>query len=374
MIDKTYNKFNKIKVCHFVSGLKAGGVESMIYNYCSKLNKNKYEFHLVYQHEPSQKNVDEFTKIGFKLHRIPYKVKHPLKNYIESKKYLKNNNIDVVHCHMTLMNFIPLLAAKKLDIKKRICHSHNCDVREKNVIIKLIEKILKKINIMLSTDLLACGEDAGKYLYSNKKFVVLKNALDLDKFKFNNEVRKKIRNFYNIENNEILVGHIGRFTNQKNHEFIISIADKLINNEKNKKIKFILIGDGNNKQSIEQSIVEKKLEKSVLLTGVVDNTNEFYSSFDCFILPSLWEGLPVVGIEAQVSKLQCFFSNKIDKNVKIEKNVEFIDIDNINEWCNKIKQIQFYERNSDLSKFKSNGLDIKTEIYKLDNIYSGGLE
>lgn len=280
----------------------------------------------------------------------------------------------MVHCHMTLMNFIPLLAAKKLDIKKRICHSHNCDVREKNVIIKLIEKILKKINIMLSTDLLACGEDAGKYLYSNKKFVVLKNALDLDKFKFNNEVRKKIRNFYNIENNEILVGHIGRFTNQKNHEFIISIADKLINNEKNKKIKFILIGDGNNKQSIEQSIVEKKLEKSVLLTGVVDNTNEFYSSFDCFILPSLWEGLPVVGIEAQVSKLQCFFSNKIDKNVKIEKNVEFIDIDNINEWCNKIKQIQFYERNSDLSKFKSNGLDIKTEIYKLDNIYSGGLE
>ena len=105
---------SKIKVCHVISGLKSGGAETVIYNYCSHLSKSNYEFHILYQHEPLEKDVKMFSKLNFKLIQIPEKSKHPLKNYFETKKYLKDNKIDIVHCHMNLMNFIPLIAAKKL--------------------------------------------------------------------------------------------------------------------------------------------------------------------------------------------------------------------------------------------------------------------
>ena len=172
-MNKSVDKCRKIKVCHVISGLRSGGVESMIYNYCSRMDASKFDFSILYQHEPSQKNVDDFEKINFKLINIPNKRKRPILNFMKTYRYLKNNKIDVVHCHMTLMNIFPLLAAKIAGVKKRICHSHGSDVRKKNFIIKIIEQSIKKICIRLSTDLYACGEDAGKYLYGNKKIKII---------------------------------------------------------------------------------------------------------------------------------------------------------------------------------------------------------
>ena len=122
----------KIKVCHVVSGLRAGGVESMIYNYCSKMDVNKIDFSILFQHQPSLKNIKEFEELGFSLINIPNKRVRPLSNFLKTYKYLKNNHIDVVHCHMTLMNIFPLCAAKLARVPKRICHSHGYDVRKKD--------------------------------------------------------------------------------------------------------------------------------------------------------------------------------------------------------------------------------------------------
>ncbi len=111
---------------------------------------------------------------------------------METYKYLKENKIDVVHCHMTLMNIIPLIAAKKLKIKVRICHSHNSDVRRKNYFISFFEKICKKLNIRFATHLVACGEDAGRYLFDKENFLIINNAIDLNKFVYNEDKREKI--------------------------------------------------------------------------------------------------------------------------------------------------------------------------------------
>lgn len=361
----------KIKVCHVVSGLKAGGVESMIYNYCSRLDKNKYEFHLLYQHEPSQKNIDEFEEIKFKLKRVPSKIKHPLKNYIETLKYLKNNSIDVVHCHMTLMNFIPLIAAKKLKVPIRICHSHNSDVRDKKFFVRIIENLLKKICKKNATHLIACGIDAGKYMYGKKKFVVLNNALDLDKFKFDIKNRKKIRKKYHIKDDEIVIGHIGRFTKQKNHKFIIELFNEL--NQNSDKYKLILIGDGELKLEVEELVRKYKLDEKVIFTNIIDNTNEYYSAFDIFILPSLWEGLPVVGIEVQVNGVSCIFSDNIDKKVDVTQTVTFLPIDNINAWNDEMQKIfakkKFLIRKDNIDIIKNANLDINEELVKLEEIY-----
>ncbi len=362
------NNKKKKNVCHFVSGLKAGGVESMIYNYCKYIN-NDYNFHLIYQHEPSEKNVKEFEKIGFKLKEVPSKVKHPIKNLYESYKYLKNNDIDIVHCHMTLMNVFPLLAAKMLNIKVRICHSHNCDVRKKNILIKYIEKILKFICKKYSTILVSCGEDAGKYMYNEDHFIILNNAMDLDLYKFDLIKRNEIRKKYNIKENDVLIGHIGRFTNQKNHKFLIDIFETITNKYSSKSYKLMLLGDGELKNSIEQYVKEKKLNDKVVFTGIVSNTNEFYSAFDVFLLPSLWEGLPVVSIESQISGLKCCFSSNIDMNCKLLKTTKLASIENLDEWVNFINFDQNYDRTCDEKIFNAKGYNIKKEIIKLVKIY-----
>ena len=362
----------KKNVCHIVSGLKAGGVETMIYNYCKNL-KNDYNFFLLYQHEPSQKNIKEFSKIGFKLQRIPSKIKHPIKNYIETLNYLKNNSIDIVHCHMTLMNLIPLLAAKRLKIKVRICHSHNSDVRNKNFLVKIIEKVLKITCINNATNLVACGEDAGKYMFGKRKYLILNNAMDLDLYKYNPSSRKKIRNAYNISNEEILIGHIGRFTDQKNHKFLIEIFEKIISTSNKTKYKLMLLGDGELKNEIEELVIEKHLNDLVIFTGIVSNPNDYYSAFDIFLLPSLWEGLPVVSIEAQISGLICGFSNNIDKNCKVIDTTKFLDNTNLDEWVefSKIKS-NSYNRRCNENLFNDMGLNINTEVQKLKKIYDGG--
>lgn len=362
---------NKINVCHFVSGLKAGGVESMIFNYCSCIDKNKYNFMIVYQHDPSQKNVKEFEKLGFKLYRVPSKAKHPLKNYLLSKKILKDNKVDVVHCHMTLMNFIPLFAAKKLNINQRICHSHNSDVRRKNFLIRYTESILKKLCNSLSTCNIACGEDAGKYLFGDNKYTILKNALYLTEFEYKENLRIKIRKKYNISNNTLVIGNVARFTNQKNHGFIISLAEKLV--EDNIDFKIVLVGDGELKKEIIKVVNEKNLNNRIIFTGVVKNVNEYYSAFDLFILPSLWEGMPVVGIEAQTSGLKCLFSKNVDKKINIcTENVKMLELETYI-WIKSIEEIYMikdYARKNMTEKLRNAGFDITKEVEKLEEIYN----
>lgn len=363
---------NKIKVCHVVCGLKSGGAESVIYNYCSAVNSDKYEWYLLYQHEPSKKNIDEFKNIGFHLKRIPSKAKHPIKNYKETYKFLKNNKIDVVHCHMTLMNFIPLIAAKKLKIKVRICHSHNSDIRKKNIIVKMIEKVLKVLCIKNATHLVACGKEAGKYMFGNNEFQILHNAMNLNKYQYSEKNRKKIRKNYNITNENFVIGHIGRFTKQKNQIFIIELFKKIYEEDKN--FVLFLIGDGEQRKFIIDKIKEYGLEKNIILPGILNNTNEIYSAFDVFILPSLWEGLPVVSIEAQASGLQTILSNNIDKKAIIEKEkCTMLDLD-IKKWKKQIleEKNKKSSRDININLFINKNLDIKTEVNKIEKIYDEG--
>lgn len=363
---------NKIKVCHIVCGLKSGGVEAMIYNYCSNIGNDLYEWYLLYQHEPAEKNIDELEKIGFSLKRIPSKVKHPIKNYKATYDFLKKNKIDVVHCHMTLMNFIPLIAAKKLKIKIRICHSHNSDTRKKNIVIKLVEKILKQICIKNATHLVACGKDAGKYMFGKNKFDILYNAMNLEKYQFDQNVRKEIRKKYNIGDNKYVIGHIGRFTKQKNQSFIIDLFKQICQEDEN--CVLFLVGDGEQKEYIIKKIKEYDLQEKVILPGVVNNSNQMYSAFDIFILPSLWEGLPVVSIEAQASGLPIILSDNIDKKAIIDfERCKMLRL-NIKEWKDSIleQKIKCINRKVNFDLFVKKNLDIKTEIDKLKKIYNEG--
>ena len=360
----------KINVCHVMSALEAGGVEAVVINYCSHMNLDKYNMHILHQRKPSEKNFNEFKKLGFLIKEIPEKSKHPIKNYKETKKYFIDNNIDVVHAHMTLVNFIPLLAAKRVGIKIRISHSHNSDVREKSILKKCFEKILKVLTNHYCTVRISCGEDAGKYLYGKRNFVILNNALDLEKYKYNEKNRNKLQEEYGLNNENFIIGNIGRFTIQKNQKFLLNIFSELV--KRDKKYILFIIGDGELKGELTQYAKELNIDDRVIFTGIINNTNEYYSLFDLFVLPSLWEGLPVVGVEAQASGVKCLFSEKIDLKANIIKNkVNNIPLEE-ECWVNEILSINSgYDRNIDSSLFTSLGFDINNEVSKLENIYGG---
>lgn len=357
----------KIKICHVVSGLKSGGAEAMIYNYFEKMDMSKYECHILYQHTPLKKNVEEFEKLGFILKRITSKKKNIFKNYTETKKYFLENNIEIVHCHMTLANFIPLIAARRAKIKVRICHSHESE-KPRIFLKKALYKLYKYLCVKNATTLVACGEEAGKFLYGKKEFIILNNALDIEKYSFKSEIRKKIRKDMGITDNTLVIGHIGRFIEVKNHTFIIDCFEKLT--KENENYKLILIGNGELESKIKSIVAQKKLNDKVCFTGVVSNPYDYYNAFDLFILPSIREGLPIVALEAQANGLKCFLSKNIDKkSVIVDENCKMLEL-NEQKWIKELKEVnQSYERKNVKENFSEKNLEISKESKKLDELY-----
>lgn len=356
---------NKIKVCQFVCGLEGGGAEQVIYNYCSKMDREEYEFYLVYQHKACKKNLKEFESLNFKLFNIPSKVSHPFKNFYYTNKIIKENKFDVIHTHMNIMNFIPLICGWLNGTKIRISHSHTCDIRKKNVLIKAFEYACKKLSILFATDLVACGEAAGKYMYGRRKFVIIHNAINTKKFEFNLKIRNQTRKRIGVNKNTKLLGNVGRFTEAKNHLFLLDIFEELYKVDDSYKL--LLVGDGELKNDILKKINDLKIKDGVILVGNVDDTSSYYQAMDLFLMPSKWEGLPLAGIEAQASGLKSFFSDKVSDEVIISKNAYKKSIENKEIWVQAIINSDYrYERKNNIINLQ---FDIEKEVKKLLEIY-----
>ncbi len=191
----------------------------------------------------------------------------------------------------------------------------------------------------------ACSTEAGIYLFGKKrKFEFIPNAIDLEKFEYNEQTRKEIRKELDLEG-KLVIGNVGRFNLQKNHSFLLDIFNEIV--KKNKDSILLLIGTGELEENIKQKIKELKLEKRVKLLGVRKDVNKLYQAMDIFLMPSLFEGLPLTGVEAQASKLKCYFADTITKEVIISNNVKFLSLKLTPEqWADKIVQDAKYERNN----------------------------
>ncbi|MCT3439488.1 glycosyltransferase family 1 protein [Limosilactobacillus fermentum] len=353
----------KIKVMHFVSGLGNDGVTQVIKNYTSRLNQSyNIENIIVYQHHADRSKIDELQKIGDKLYEIPYKSKHPFANLYETCKIIKKEKPDIVHAHMSLLSFYPLFVAKLLGIKVRIAHAH---IAQDNVNPKLV-KIFKRLTLLFANHYLACGELAGKYLFNGKKFDVLYNAIDQDKFKFNLQKRKGLREKLGINKNTIILGTLGRLTEQKNQLFLIDIFNEF--NKENPNSKLIIVGVGELESQIKKKIKSLQCSKNIQLISGTKDPASYYCMFDYFLLPSLYEGLPVSAVEAQASGVNTILSDNIDKDVKYNSNVIFVPINNGEKpWLDAIKKLEFNKR---VNFNKDNNYNIDLQYHKLYQIYN----
>ena len=285
----------------------------------------------------------------------------------------EHSDYDVVHLHSSSKNFFVLKEAKKFGIKTRIAHAHNVGFQTTNKIKIIVGNILKSQLIKNATNYFACSKLAGIWLFGEKivnsdKFRVIHNAIEYDKFVYNENIRKRVRNELDIDENTLVIGNVGRFTNQKNHELMIDIFNEI--HKKNNNSKLMLIGIGENEEKTKNKVKSLGVENDVLFLGFKENVNEYLSSMDAFLMPSLYEGLPVVAVEAQASGLPCFMSKDvITDEVKINPNVEFISLNSsAKEWADYILSSDL-KRIETKENFEKAGYIMAQEIKTLEKFY-----
>lgn len=355
------------KVAQMLYMFSMGGVENFLMNMYRNIDRNEYQFDFILQVDYEGYFEKEIEGMGGKIYRIPRFEKHPIKHIVALYRILKNGNYIAFHRHTAnSVVFYDMIIAKCAGIKTRIAHSHST-THEHKIINYLSRPFLK----MFSTKNLACGIEAGKWLYGNGKFEVLNNGIDVQKFCFNDNMRKVYRQKLNI-NDKIVIGHVGRFENPKNHKFLIDMFAKLC--KKSDKYELILCGEGSLREKMQIACKEKGIEGKVKFLGARQDVNCILQAMDIFAFPSLYEGLPITLIEAQMSGIPIIMSDKIAKETIYNSNVQVLGISDsdIDEWCEKI--IKYKEESINRKNIAENLIkdyDVKSIVNKLEKIYDG---
>lgn len=365
-----------IRVLHSVSNMDRAGIETMIMNYYRNIDRSKIQFDFLCNKPQKGDYDDEIKRLGGNIYVSPGF--NPLK-YLKYKKFLKNifkNNSDIkiIHAHNGSLAYFALKCAKILKFPNKIAHAHATEIpRSTNSIfdLKWIYKSLFKNRIKYQADYFwGCSTEACRFYFGeDKKIKIINNAIDIEKFIFNQFKRDEIRKQLGIGDDVFLIGHVGRFMKQKNHDFLIEIFEEV--HKKNQKSILMLIGGGELEKTIKEKIRSKNLENFVIFLNNVPNVNEYYQAMDVFVLPSLYEGLPVVGIEAQTSGLKCVFANTISSEVKITNNVTFLGLDDsTKKWAEEIlKNKNYYKREDMTVQVTKSGYSIKEEAKKMQRLY-----
>ena len=363
-------KQKRIHVAQIVGNAENGGVEAMVMNFYRFIDHTRLSFDFFMHGNSSIITSEEVEKYGDRIIQIP-----SIKNIFKYKRVLKqnfnDNNYDIIHSNINTTNFVPLGVAKKAGIKVRIAHSHSTG-NNKEPIRNLIKYLLKPFSKVNATDFFACSKKAGSWLFGKKFYdaglvKLINNGVDFKKFAYNEDLREEIRNSLGIRKENFTIGHIGRFKTQKNHVFLIKLFSEL--KKLNNNVVLMLIGNGKKMQRIKR-MVEKQKINDVHFLGVVSNPQDYYNAMDCFVLPSLYEGLPVVGVEAQCNGLKAFFSTNTTREARLLDSTEYISLKiGPKEWAKKINEfISGYKKERNSGEL-SVDFDIKNVAKKIESYY-----
>ena len=344
-----------------------GGIENCILNYYRYIDKSKIHFDFVDIYGDGLAYSEEIKNLGGKIFVLKNFKKHPINFIYSLNKILKTNSYHIIHINMlSSANILPAIVACFHKKTKVFLHSHNSNIPKGS-----IRKILHYLNIFILRNLpaehFACGEKAGKWLFGNNfsKENVIPNAIDIHLFKKNVVVRNEIREKCNFSPKDIVIGFVGRLCEQKNILFLPDILKEL--RKKRKNYKMLIIGDGELREKLIKKLNDFRLKEDVYLAGFQDKISNWYQAMDLFVLPSLFEGLPIVGIEAQISGLPCFLSDQISNEIKITNNVKFLPINNAKDiW---VKSILNYDNCDFTNNQISNLWNIKISASNLENKY-----
>lgn len=360
-----------IRVLQVVTIMNRGGLETMLMNYYRKLDRDKIQFDFMTNRVERGHYDDEIESLGGKIYRLsPIKPGNYNRYFKELDEFFKEHKeYEVVHSHINENSGFVLKAAKQAGVKCRIAHSHLSDLK---LDYKYPFRVYARRNLKGNvSDYFACSKRAGEWLFGKEinesgKVIILNNAVDVDRFKMNENIRQKIRNDLQLENKKV-IGHVGRFNPQKNHEFLIDVFNEV--HKKDKDTVLLLIGDGYLKSKIEDKVKKLELSEAVKFLGVREDIPQLMQAMDLFLFPSQFEGLAVVMVEAQASGLKVITSTGVTNESNITGDVEFIDLKKEPcYWAERILNSNFKKKDN-VKKIINQGYDSSHNVKWLSKFY-----
>ena len=369
------NQEYPIRVLHRGMSYNRGGIESYLINYYRHIDKELVQFDFIVPEGMVIAFEDEIKSMGGSIYKEIVGIKkNPIKGLFYDRKFFINHSeIQILHINdCSAANLRLMKTAKKCGVQTRILHSHNNDylvpLRKRQL---LVEKLNKKNLDKIATDLFACSDDAGRFMFGDRSFKVVKNAVEVEKYLYSSDKRVLYRNEWGIPDNVNILGCVARFDYQKNHDYLLEIFAKY--KRIDEKAILILVGDGPLRNEIENKIKVLGLSNSVKLLGMRADVSELLNAFDLFILPSRSEGLGIVFVEAQINGLGCVTSDNVPKEVNILDKIEYLALDEKAEiWAKRIDDIinnMKRDRTIDIQRVRDAGYDIKIEAKRLQDFY-----
>lgn len=366
-------KQEPIRVLQIIGFVCGGGVEAVIMNYYRNIDRNKVQFDFIIDGYEKTTLDNEISSLGGKVYKVEPYTKNPFKNIYQIYRIIKDNNYQIVHSNMNTLAVFSLFAAWLAGAKVRILHNHSTAVKSEKLR-SAMKYILRPFAPIFANKYLACSKLAGEWMYGKKKMEegkvkVLNNAINVDDFAYDVNLRMKLRQDLNIDENILVIGHVGRFMYQKNHDFLIDIFRE-IHKQKNNSL-LLLIGDGSLREIIKAKVQNYGLKDCVKFLGLRKDVKDLYNVMDVFVLPSWYEGLPVVSVEAQANGLPCFVSDKVSKECYLSSSMHFISLDkNADIWSKEILNSKLTRNKNAKQELTANNFEIKNETEKLINIYN----
>lgn len=356
-----------IRVAQMMTDMNYGGVEMVVMNYYRHIDRTRVQFDFFALEGSAVPQREEIERLGGRVYIVP-KYTHLSAYEKEIIRLFKQNQYKIVHSHMNTLSVFSLWGAKKAGIPNRIAHNHSTAGKgetKKNI----IKYALRPFAKIYPTKLCACSQYAGEWLYGkNAEFQVFNNAIDLSRYSYDPQKAAAVRKELGLED-KLVVGHIGRFCYQKNHDFLIDIFNEI--HKQRQEAVLLLIGEGELEQDIRNKVKKLDLTDSVRFMGKQKDTSKFYQAMNCFVLPSRYEGLGVVAIEAQACSVPVICSTAVPKDAKITSSVKFIGLDeSSSNWADCVLDvIKTQVKRNEREEVRKAGYDIEVEAQKLTDFY-----
>lgn len=366
---------DRIRVLRVIAEYQAGGVESIAKNYYDNINHEVIAMDFIFFGRKLPDYCSEVENNGDRLFSVTSYTQNVVKSVLEIKKIVSDGKYDIVHSQLNTLNFFPLLGAWLGGTKIRIASNHSTANLRFEFKRSLLKYILRPTTKICATHYTACSEYAGRWCFGKRacekgNVKVIHNAIDLESFQYSDETRKKVRERFGW-NGCFVVGHVGRFTEQKNHKMLLDIFAEV--RKRRSDALLVLIGDGKLRESVSNRAQALGIEESVRFLGIRSDVSELMQGMDVFLFPSLYEGLGNVITEAQAVGLQCVCSDVVPNEVKMTELVEFLPLDEpVERWAEAvIKHSDGYERWGRADELTRAGYEIKSAAKDLEEYYMG---
>lgn len=361
----------------FGEPIMSGGQEAFVFEVLKNMNTENLNIDcLTAYHWVNNDYRQLVEKQGGSIYelKLPFQPGKSRMNIAEPfKAFLKDHKYDVVHIHSGSISVLAIMAAvaDEAGVKKVIVHSHSTgehdSLRHKLLRLAASFSMRKHVDIYC-----ACSKAAAEWKFAQPyadKAIIVKNGIDIERFRFNPLTRNEYRKKLGISDQNFVLGHVGRFSHEKNQRFIVELFQVL--QKRLPESKLLLVGDGDDKPMIEQLIHEKNLSGQVILTGNVSNVPDYLQAMDMFILPSLYEGFAIVAMEAQATGLPVLISDTVPRDVKLSDNVAFLSLkeNTCEQWINEILRLQNRQRTSNTEQVKQAGYNISNTAEMVRNMY-----